>query len=205
MRFLVTIVTSKQLISPQFWFQLKMSELPVEVRFKTNLCLVFDVVSDIVALLDANGISSPVSSLVLTFGKSYIEGMDPCNLIDRFISKTSGHWELIRLQDPVFLTHHITCVFADNAAFAQHMQSINDLFKMIVDKPSPDIDDKLAEIWMLSAACVKQCIRYIDQSRAPELVVAKSEDGETVKRSYTKHYHPELSVKKLAELWDLKF
>lgn len=189
---------------------------PVEERFKANLGLIFDVVGDVITLLGASKVPSPVSSLILTFGKSYIEAQSAESLIGLFIAKTSEHWEMIRLRDPDFLTKHITCVFSDNASFAPHMQTINNLFKLIVNKefdrlPADEkeklgeaMDDKICEIWDLASSCVRQCILHIDKARAPELIVSKSDGVETTKRSYTQNYYPTLSVKKLVDLWGVK-
>lgn len=189
---------------------------PVEERFKVNLVLIFDVVGDVIALLGANGVPSPVSSLILTFGKSYIEAQSAESLIKLFITKTSEHWEMIRLRNTVFLTEHITCVFSDDAGFAPHMQTINNLFKLIVNKEfdklptaqkqklGEDMDDKICEIWDLASSCVRQCVLHIDKSRAPKLIVSESDGVETVKRSYTQNYYSGLSIKKLVDLWGVK-
>lgn len=185
---------------------------PSHERFKKSLLTIFDVLSDATDLLLSAGLEPPIPKLLITLGKGAYGTRDATELIQKFISKTACHWDRIKKRDKDVLIENIEAMFEDEVAVKQHITSVNKLLGICLNKElghqkgnadvESAVDDLVDTVWEILDACIKQCISHVHEMRCPQTVVTKSDDGSSIeKTSYTQKYYPDLSIKKLVEIW----
>lgn len=183
---------------------------PTDMRFLNNICVVADIILEINSKLKDSGVESPVNDFIITMGKAGLIKSDSIKAINVFISKTAQHWESIRKKEEIFLrTYMAESMFVDLEQYKDFIGGIPTFFELITnDEKLSELKERDAivslreEIWVIMHACVKVCITYIHECRKQITVVTKDESGaEITKTKYTETFFPDLSIKKLRELW----
>lgn len=188
---------------------------PVHERFKVVVLSLFDVLGDVIDFIESNGVSSPISKGLVLLGKIAYGSKDATELIQKFISRTACNWDGIKKRDKAIIAESLDAMFEDEPAVIDHIPCINALICICLEKDlgekkgDPKVEeviDMLTDsIWKILEVCIKQCVTHVHEMRDPQIVVTKSGDGSvTEKVSYNKKYFPDLSVKKLCEIWGVK-
>ena len=188
-----------------------------EDRFKANFDMALDVISEILAILEGHQVACPIGSFFYSIGKTFGKQMDKVTVINSFISKTAAYWQFIRDRDPEFINNHVLTMMSGEESMVSHIGNINKMFTIIQEKKfilndgsttNPELSlkissllaEKLDQMWQLLESFVRISIKYVDRNRSPTIIT--NPDG-TTKRKYEKAFYPDLSIKKLVDLWKI--
>lgn len=180
---------------------------PTEERFKNNLLDLCQLLKDIVLYIKSQGCLDTFNPVLMDLGINFVRGIEAKKIIHNFIDKsyiitntnssnsTETYWDKIRMKDEEFLRNNLHIIFGMLPAdmikiFSDILNSKNKEGENILKKETWD------SIWVFMDALIKGSIRYIHETRIPEVV-----DG---KKKYTIEYFPQISISTQVKLWNIK-
>lgn len=126
---------------------------------------------------------------LISIANGILESTPSDDLIYGFIKKSHPYWDQISSRSEEFFIEHLKDIFFELPE--KHQVSFQKLFTMnLIEEEDKDI------LWERFKIMVKISIHHIHESRGPKL-----SDG---KPAYSNNKFPEVKLKKMARLWDVK-
>jgi len=163
-----------------------------EIRFHRNTLRFSDLILDVVQRGTNGGHTSSITPLAVTLAKTGITVVTPRQAMESFIEKSISHWEKIRLKDLSFFRENASTVFGSLSS--EYTSDFSKLFDVKIDGVLLVNDKVQDQMWSFFHLSVRQAISFIYFERKFDPAVGK----------FTQPYRPEVSMKKLAELWEIK-
>lgn len=178
-----------------------MAEVPEEDRFMANTLGMTKLMHELISAAYAKGFKE-INPQIIGLAGGYLSGYNKTDLIETFITHTYEEcWEKIRLSNDDFFISHSTKIFGKLPVDESYIGSFGSLFTKKHEDGSAiiSVDDKKA-LFRNAQSLVKICIKYIHRKREVKLVEI---DG-VFKPRYLYNFFPEIKVRELAKLWDIK-
>lgn len=182
-----------------------MSDQPcTEERFKIVIIDMAQLIRKIVVYVNSKGYKTKLTPQTIDLGTVALNGFSGKKLTHEFVKRsykiapgceTDTYWDKAREKNEDFLHQNLSILFGELSM--DLVQDFSDIMKLKDDKGKYVVVDETREsIWEFLQALIKISIRFVHETRKPELI-----DG---KKQYTVEYFSEISVSKQVTLWKIK-
>ena len=175
-------------------------EPPEEERFLRNILDLTDLVHELSTIFWEAGCND-INPTLVAIARGYLAGYNSEDLINTFVRYSHMYWDEIKDRSEDFFIDHANEIFMHLPIKTDNINAFKILFTTVDENDEYLIiqEDRDA-IWDIFDSLVKICIKYVHRIRG---VALKSTD-KGIRPVYKKNIYPEIKVRKLARIWEIK-